>query len=121
MQKRRSIGVEMLLNKQESLPAVFLNALDSEDAIVDEVSSVGFCLFFVALGVWPGGTKSCILCVEHKYKKATTHSSRFRSAEGIRELREGRKTREVANKIVAVRATERRKRWGRDLLKDSEF
>ena len=47
MQKRRAIGVEMLLNKQESPPAIFLNASDSEDAIVDEVSSVGFCLFFL--------------------------------------------------------------------------
>jgi hypothetical protein len=52
MQKRRAIGVEMLLNNQESLPAIFLNASDSEDAVVDEVSSVCFCLFFfVALGV----------------------------------------------------------------------
>ena len=47
MQKRRAIGFEMLLNKQESPPAIFLNASDSEDAIVDEVSSVGFCLFFL--------------------------------------------------------------------------
>jgi hypothetical protein len=46
----------MLLNKQESPPAIFLNASDSEDAIVDEVASVGFCLFFVALGVWPTGS-----------------------------------------------------------------
>jgi hypothetical protein len=40
----------MLLKKQESLPAIFLNALDSEDAVVDEVSSVGFCLHFCCLG-----------------------------------------------------------------------
>ena len=91
MQKRRAIGVEMLLNKQESPPAIFLNASDSEDVVVDEVSSVSFYLFFVALGVWPNGTKSCILCVEHMYEKATTHSSRFRSAEGMGELQEGRK------------------------------
>ena len=66
----------MLLNKQESPPTIFLNASDSEDAILDEVSLVGFCLFFfVALGVWPDGTKSCILCVEHMYKKTTTCSS----------------------------------------------
>ena len=81
----------MLLNKQESPPAIFLNASDSEDAVVDEVSSVGFCLFFVDLGVWPDGTKSCILCVEHMYKKATAHSSRSRSIEGMGELQDGRK------------------------------
>ena len=46
MQKRRAIGVEMLLNKQESPPAVFLNALDNEDAVVDEVSSVSVCFLF---------------------------------------------------------------------------
>jgi hypothetical protein len=40
----------MLLNNQESSPAVFLNASDSEDAIVDEVSLVGFYLFFCCLG-----------------------------------------------------------------------
>ena len=51
---------------------------------------VSIC-FFVALGVWPDGTKSCILCVEHMYEKATTCSSWFRSAEGIGELQEGRK------------------------------
>ena len=50
MQKIRAIGVEMLLNKQESPSAIFLNATDSEDAIVDEVSSVGFYLFFCCLG-----------------------------------------------------------------------
>ena len=50
MQKRRAISAEMLLNNQEILPAGFLNALDSEDAVVDEVSSVGFCLFFCCLG-----------------------------------------------------------------------
>ena len=49
MQKRRDIGVEMLLNKQESPPIVFLNASDSED-VVDEVSLVGFYLFFCCLG-----------------------------------------------------------------------
>ena len=66
----------MLLNKQESLSASFLNASDNEDAIVDEVSSVGFCLFFfVALGVLPNSMKSCILCVEHMYEKATACSS----------------------------------------------
>ena len=69
-----------------------MNALDNEDAIVDEVSLVGFCLFFfVALGVWPDGTKSCILCVEHMNEKATTCSLWFRSTEGMGELREGRK------------------------------
>ena len=47
MQKIRVIGVEMLLNKQESPPAIFLNASDSEDAIVDEVSTIGFYLFFL--------------------------------------------------------------------------
>ena len=47
MQKRRAIGVEMLLNKQESPPAIFLNASDSEDVVVDEVSSIGLCLFFL--------------------------------------------------------------------------
>ena len=91
MQKRRAIGVEMLLNKQENPPAIFLNASNSEDAIVDEVSSVGFCLFFIALGVWPDGTKSCILCVEHMYEKAIACSSQFRSIEGMGDLREGRK------------------------------
>ena len=50
MQKRRAIGVEMLLNKQESPPVVFLNASNSEDAVVDDVYSVGFCLFFCFLG-----------------------------------------------------------------------
>ena len=65
----------MLLNKQESPPTIFLNASDSEDVVVDEVSSVGIYLFFVALGVWPDGTKSCILCVEHMYEKATARSS----------------------------------------------
>ena len=77
--------------------------------------------FFVALGVWPDGTKSCILCVEHMYEKATACSLWFRSAEGIGELREGRKTSGVVDEIVAVRATERRKRWSGDLLKDYEF
>jgi hypothetical protein len=62
MQDRRAIGVEMLLNKQESMRAIFLNASDGEAAVVDEVSLVGFCLFFVALGVSPDDTKSCILC-----------------------------------------------------------
>ena len=81
----------MLLNKQKSPPAIFLNASDSEDAVVDEVSSVGFYMFFVALGVWPDGMKSCILCVEHMYEKATARSSWFRSIEGMGELREGRK------------------------------
>ena len=51
---------------------------------------VSIC-FFVALGVWPDGMKSCILCVEHMYKKAITCSSQFRSAEEMGELREGRK------------------------------
>ena len=46
MQNRRAIGVEILLNKQESSSVVFLNASDGEDAVVAEVSSVGFCLFF---------------------------------------------------------------------------
>jgi hypothetical protein len=50
MQNRRAIGVEMLLNNQESMPAISLNASDNEDAVVDEVSSVGFCLFFCCLG-----------------------------------------------------------------------
>ena len=50
-----------------------------------------FVCFFVALGVWPDGTKSSILCVEHMYKKATARSSRVRSTEGIGELQEGRK------------------------------
>jgi hypothetical protein len=50
MQKRRAIGVEMLLNKQESPPAIFLKASDNEDVVVDVVSSVGFCLFFCCLG-----------------------------------------------------------------------
>ena len=69
-----------------------MNASDSEDVVVDEVSIVGFCLFFfVALGVWPDGMKSCILCVEHMYKKATAHSLQFISAEGMGELWEGRK------------------------------
>ena len=91
MKKRRAICVEMLLNKQESMPTIFLNASDSEDAVVDEVFLVGFYLFFVALGVWPNGMKSCILCVEHMYEKATACSSRFRCIEGMGELREGRK------------------------------
>jgi len=55
------------------------------------------------------------------YEKGTAHSSRFRSAEGIEELREGRKTSRVVDEIVAVRATERRKRWSGDLLKNFEF
>jgi hypothetical protein len=42
MQKRRAVVVEMLQNKQESPPAILLNASDSEDAIVDEVFSVSF-------------------------------------------------------------------------------
>jgi hypothetical protein len=121
MQKRRAIGVEILLNKQESSPTIFLNASDSEDAVVDEVFSVGFYLFFVALGVWPGGMKSCIFFVEHKYEKATARSSQFRSTKGIGEHREGRKTSGVADEIMAVRVTERRKRWSGDLLKDSKF
>jgi hypothetical protein len=41
----------MLLNKQESPRAIFLNALDCEDVVADEVSLVGLCLFIVALGV----------------------------------------------------------------------
>ena len=82
-----------------------MNASDSEDALVDEVSSVGFC-FFVALGVWPDGTKSCILCAEHMYEKATAHSLWFRSTEGMGELQEGRKTSGVADEIAVVRATE---------------
>jgi hypothetical protein len=98
-----------------------LNASVSEDAVVDEVSLVGFCLFFIALGVWPDGMKSCILCVEHMYEKATACSSQFRSTEGIGELQEGRKTSRVMDKIVAVGATEQRKRWSKDLLKDFEF
>ena len=82
----------MLLNKKESLSDIFLNASDSEDVVVDEVSSIGFCLFFfLALGVWPGGTKSCILCVQHMYKKATACSLWFTSIEGMGELQEGRK------------------------------
>ena len=67
MQNRGAIAIEMLLNKQERLPAIYLNASDSEDAIVDEVSSVGFYLFFCCLGVWPDGMKSCIVCVELMY------------------------------------------------------
>ena len=51
---------------------------------------VSIC-FFVALGVWPDGMKSCILCVEHIYEKAPARSSWFRSTEGMGELREGRK------------------------------
>ena len=47
--------------------------------------------FFVALGVWPDDMKSCILCADHMYKKATTLSSWFKSIEGMGELREGRK------------------------------
>ena len=47
MQNRRAIGVEMLLNKQESPFVDFLNASGSEDVVVDEVSLVGFCLFFL--------------------------------------------------------------------------
>ena len=43
-------------------------------------------IFFVALGVWPDGTKSCILCVEHMYEKATASSLWFRSVEGVGEL-----------------------------------
>jgi hypothetical protein len=43
------------------------------------------------------------------YEKATACSSWFRSAEGIRELREGRKTSGVGDEIVVVGATERRK------------
>jgi len=50
MQNRRAISVEMLLNKQESPYDIFLNASDSEDVVVDEVSSVGFYLFFCCLG-----------------------------------------------------------------------
>ena len=48
MQKIRAIGVEILLNKQESSPTVYLNDSDSQDVVVDEVSSVGF-YFFLAL------------------------------------------------------------------------
>ena len=68
---------------------------------------VSIC-FFVALGVWPDGMKSCILCVEHMYEKATACSSQFRSIEQKGELWEGRKTSGVANKIAMVRVTERR-------------
>ena len=63
-------------------------------------------VFFVAFGVWPDCTKSCILCVEHMYEKATTCSSWFRSTEGMGELQEGRKTSGVADEIAVVRATE---------------
>jgi hypothetical protein len=45
----------------------------------------------------------------------------FRSAEGMGELREGRKTSRVVIEIAAVRAMEQRKRRSRDLLKDFEF
>jgi hypothetical protein len=55
------------------------------------------------------------------YKKATTRSSWFRSAEGMGELQEGRKLSGVANEITAIRAMEGRKRRSRDLLKDSKF
>ena len=68
---------------------------------------VSIC-FFVALGVWPDGTKSCILCVEHMYEKATARSSWFRCAEVMGELQEGRKTSGVADEITTVRVTERR-------------
>jgi hypothetical protein len=81
----------MLLNKQESLLAIFLKASENEDDVVDVVSSVGFYLFFVALGVWSDGMKPCILCVDHMYEKASTHFSRFRSTKGMGELWEGRK------------------------------
>jgi hypothetical protein len=40
------------------------------------------------------------------YEKATARSSWFRSAEGMGELREGRKTSGVADEIAVVRATE---------------
>jgi hypothetical protein len=55
------------------------------------------------------------------YKNATTCSSWFRSIEGMGELWEGRKTSRVVDENAAARATERRKRRSRDLLKDSEF
>jgi hypothetical protein len=55
------------------------------------------------------------------YEKATARSSRFRSTEAMGELWEGRKTSGVADEIMVVRATEWRKRWSGDLLKDSEF
>jgi hypothetical protein len=55
------------------------------------------------------------------YEKATARSLRFRSAEGMGELREGRKTSGVADEITTVRAMERRKRRSGDLLKDFEF
>ena len=58
------------------------------------------------MGVWPDGTKSCILCVEHMYEKATARSSWFRCAEVMGELQEGRKTSGVADEIAVVRATE---------------
>jgi hypothetical protein len=119
MQNRRAIGVEMLTSKK--VYGRFLNAADNEDVVVDEVSSIRYCLFFVALDVWPDGMKSCILCVKHMYKKATTRSSWFRSAEGMGELQEGRKLSGVANEITAIRAMEGRKRRSRDLLKDSKF
>ena len=77
--------------------------------------------FFVAFGVWPAGMKSCILCVEHMYEKAATRSSWFRSAKGMGEHREGRKTSGVVDEIMVVRATEQRKRRSGDLLKDYEF
>jgi hypothetical protein len=40
------------------------------------------------------------------YEKATARSSWFRSAEGMGELREGRKTSRVADEITVVRAME---------------
>jgi len=49
MQNRGAIGVEMLLNKQESLTVVYLNVSNNLDVVVDEVSSFGSSLFFVAL------------------------------------------------------------------------
>jgi hypothetical protein len=62
----------------------------------------------VTLGVWPNGMKSCILCVEHLYDKATACSSQFRLGMG-RSRKVGYKTSGVANEIMAVRATEGRK------------
>jgi hypothetical protein len=82
-----------------------LNASDGEDVVVDEVFLVGFGLFFIALGIWPNGMKSCILCGEHMYEKATACSSQFRSTKGMGQLWEGRKTSGVADEITMVRAT----------------
>jgi len=42
------------------------------------------------------------------YEKETARSLRFRSAEAMGELQEGRKTSGVADEITTVRVTERR-------------